>query len=370
MKSLEDRMSAANTILAPYAVPHEGTLGRVTLEAPDSTRYPFQQDRDRIVYTKETRRLMGKTQVFVSGESNDHNRTRLTHTAEVVIISRNIARALGLNEDLVECIALAHDLGHPPFGHAGEDALNDWMKDNGSSFEHNKQSLRIVEVLTKHPPLQQGLNPNREVLEGMMKHRTPHDNPEDTIPRNPSLEALVVNIADEIAYTGHDVDDGLREGILKMEDLNQIELIQCAQARKTHASLNSAIVDALVSDLYEETNRQIQEQNIHTLDDVYERSDNPVRFSEQMRKKLDELRHYLKENMYLHADVLKGTEHGKHIVTTLCGHYKNNPNEQILTLQEANGGDLIEAIKDHVAGMTDDYALATFSALPQQQEGA
>jgi dGTPase len=369
MKNLEDRLTAANTLLAPYAVPHQGTLGRKVKEAPDSTRGPFVRDRDRIVYAKEMRRLMGKTQVFVSGEG-DHNRTRLTHTAEVVIISRNIARALGLNEDLVECIALAHDLGHPPFGHSGEAALNAWMKDHQSSFEHNKQSLRIVEVLAHHPPLAQGLNPNREVLEGMMKHRTPHDNPEDSIPRNPSLEALVVNIADEIAYTGHDVDDGLRENILTMKDLSQVELIQYAQARKTHASLNSAIVDALVTDLYAETEKQIDAQNIKTLDDVYERSDNPVRFSTDMRKKLDELRNYLMLNMYLHPDVLQRTEHGKRIVIALCDHFHSTPNKQVMTLQKANGGNLAEAVKDHIAGMTDDYATATFEALPPQQEDA
>src|SRR3989344_4963553 len=163
MQTLSDRIDQANSLLAPYAVPHGTSLGRENPEEEDATRFPFQRDRDRIIHTQAFRRLKHKTQVFVVGKG-DHYRTRLTHTMEVAQISRDMARTLGLNEDLAECIALANDLGHPPFGHAGEDALDQWMRDHGSHFEHNAQSLRIVTLLEEHSSLQKGLNLNREIL--------------------------------------------------------------------------------------------------------------------------------------------------------------------------------------------------------------
>ncbi|HLD71473.1 MAG TPA: dNTP triphosphohydrolase, partial [Candidatus Peribacteraceae bacterium] len=178
MKDLKERLAAANSLLAPYAVPHQGLLGRVHKEADDETRFPFQRDRDRIIHTQAFRRLKGKTQVFVTGDTNfgtDHYRTRLTHTLEVAILSRDMARTLGLNEDLAESVALAHDLGHPPFGHAGEEALDHWMHDYDLHFEHNAQSLRLATILEQHSSQWQGLNLNREILEGLQKHRTPHD---------------------------------------------------------------------------------------------------------------------------------------------------------------------------------------------------
>ena len=362
MTDLSDRIQQANTLLAPYAVPHEGTLGRSVREEPDATRFPFQRDRDRIIFTKAYRRLKGKTQVFVSG-IGDHYRTRLTHTTEVVMVSRNIARTLRLNEDLAECIGLAHDLGHPPFGHAGEEALNHWMQKHNSSFEHNLQSLRIVETLAEHSERYTGLNLNQEVLEGLMKHRTPYDVPQQHIERHPSLEALVVNIADEISYTAHDIDDGLPEGLFTLQKLLSVPLIAEITEKQGERTLLSILIDTLVSDLYAETTQNIEQKKIMTLHDVYEQSTSPIDFSTALRSKLDILRAFLWDNMYMHPAVKKRSARGQEIVIALCEHFLQNPHEQIQTLQKRNGSSLIEAVKDYVSGMTDAYAEQSFLAL-------
>ncbi len=373
MKNLAARLTEANQLLAPYAVPSEGTLGTEYEEVSDATRFPFQRDRDRIIHSRSFRRLKGKTQVFIAGEG-DHYRTRLTHTMEVAQISRDMARTLGLNEDLAESIALAHDLGHPPFGHAGEGALDAWMRSHRSSFEHNRQSLRVVTVLERHSSLYTGLNVHLEVLEGLLKHRTPFDGgevedvedfkeaKEVRVPRRPSLEAQIVNIADEIAYTGHDCDDGLRAQLFAIEYLEEIALIQTLRrtASKRGTSLRGALIDALVSDLYAETERQITLQTIESLDDVYARAERPVRFSTEMRTSLDTLRSFLWQNMYLHPDVLRYTDEGKQIVTGICEALHKNPNEKIAVLIKLHKTPLHEAVKDYVAGMTDGYAKKHF----------
>lgn len=343
-------MLAANQLLSPHAVPHEGTLGRVVAEPPDATRFPFQRDRDRIIHSRSFRRLKGKTQVFVAGEG-DHYRTRLTHTIEVAQVSRDMARTLGLNEDLAECIALAHDLGHPPFGHAGEDALNDWMKQHGSHFEHNQQSLRIVTVLDHRTSQYLGLNLNREVLEGLMKHCTPFDEvtedasafakaTADKEVRLPSLEAQIVNIADEIAYTGHDVDDGLRAKLFTREELSEIVLIQEAkQVAKDHdTSLRGALIHILITDIYDQN------------------ATDPVQFSPSLREKLDALRRFLWNHMYLHPEVLKNANRGKEIVIALCNAYMDCPTEKVEELMQKHGCERHVAVKDYVAGMTDAFA--------------
>ena len=371
--NIEERIQAAQTLLKPYAVPLAGTLGREHKQDPDPTRFPFQRDRDRIIHSPSFRRLKGKTQVFVSG-IGDHYRTRLTHTMEVAQISRDIARTLQLNEDLAECIALAHDLGHPPFGHSGEDALNEWMQQHGSSFEHNQQSLRIVTVLDEHSSQYKGLNLNIEVLEGLHKHRTPHD--QSTLSdaelrlasnqqRALSLEAQVVNIADEIAYTGHDCDDGVRAELFSMNELLRVPLVaeSYEKAKSKGVKLRGAIIHSLVMDLYAETERQLASQNIQTLDDVYACHASPVRFSEAMRRDLDALRAFLWEHMYMHPSVLERTEQGKTIVVSLCDTLLQNPNDKVLALQIRHDEKLHESVKDYVAGMTDSYAVDTLSAL-------
>ena len=355
--TLQDRMKALNALLAPSAVPIGGTLGRVYEEAPDETRFPFQRDRDRIIHSLAFRRLKGKTQVFVDGVG-DHYRTRLTHTMEVAQISRDIARTLKLNEDLSECIALAHDLGHPPFGHAGEEALDAWMQEYGGSFEHNAQSLRIVTTLAKHTKNYPGLNLNQEVLEGLMKHRTPHDHPADTVTRSPSLEAQLVNIADEIAYTGHDSDDALRAGFFSIDDFISIPLIATVEERRRErgTSLRGGIIHYLVSDLYDETKKQLHKHAIHTIDDVYRCETNLVRFSSETQEHLTLLRSFLWEHMYEHPDVKRRAEEGQQMVTHLCHHLYAHPSAKIEALITTCDCSLHEAVKDYVAGMTDGYA--------------
>jgi dGTPase len=284
----------------------------------------------------------------------DHYRTRLTHTLEVAQISRDMARTLGLNEDLAECIALAHDLGHPPFGHAGEDALNTWMSEKDSGFEHNQQSLRIVTVLDHRSSQYTGLNLNTEVLEGLMKHRTPFDEGIETR-HSPSLEAQIVNIADEIAYTGHDTDDGLRAELFTIEDLESVQLIQDAKkaAEENDTSLRGALIHMLVMDIYANTGGQ-----------------HPVQFSPKLREKLDDLRSFLWKNMYLHPQVQENANHGKEIVIALCNHYFEFPSPKVDALMQKHGSDRAQAVKDYVSGMTDAYAVSNFEALPPQQGDA
>ncbi|MCF7845047.1 MAG: dNTP triphosphohydrolase [Kiritimatiellales bacterium] len=358
MKELKDRLQAANEQLASYAIPHQGLLGRAKDEPEDATRFTFQRDRDRIIHTRSFRRLKGKTQVFVEG-GGDHYRTRLTHTMEVAQISRDVARTLGLNEDLTECIALAHDLGHPPFGHAGETALNDWMQTCGMNFEHNEQSHRIVTLLEEHSSQAKGLNLNQEVLEGLLKHSTPYDSPEPKLPHAPSLEAQVVNIADEIAYTGHDCEDGLHAKLFSIHDLSQTALAarayECAKERST--SLRGSIIHILVTDLYKTTFEEISSQHISTIDDAYSAKVPLVHFSKSLRDELNELRRFLSEKMYFSPLVLDRSAQGQQAILTLCNSLKEKPSAKVIELQERTNGSLEEAIKDYVAGMTDSYAL-------------
>lgn len=357
MKPLAVRTAEANALLGPYAVPIGGGLGRLHDEPEDETRFPFQRDRDRIIHTQAFRRLKGKTQVFVAGEG-DHYRTRLTHTMEVAQISRDVARTMGLNEDLTECIALAHDLGHPPFGHAGEAALDEWMRKYGSSFEHNEQSVRILTVLEEHSSLWPGLNLNKEVLEGLMKHAPRGE-------RGLHLEAQIVNLADEIAYTGHDCDDGLHAGLFARDELTGVGLVRDAMVRTTDkgTSLRGSLIHLLVMDLYAETQRRIRESDAGSLQDIY-RSDAPlVGFTSAMQTSFDALRGFLSEKMYGHERVLKAGREGRSIVQGLCDALITAPSEKTLALQRRTGGPLAEAVKDYVAGMTDAFAGKELRAL-------
>jgi dGTPase len=358
MKTLDEQPRATNA-LASYAVPLEGSLGRANKEPPDATRNPFQRDRDRIIHTQAFRRLQGKTQVFVAGEG-DHYRTRLTHTMEVAQISRDIARTFRLNEDLTECVALAHDLGHPPFGHAGEHALDQWARRRGMEFEHNEQSLRIVTVLEEHASSFRGLNLNREVLEGLEKHRTPYDGRDRAGERALSLEAQVVNLADEIAYTGHDSDDGIHAGLFTLSTLRGLRLPDRAAALATPrgTSLRGALIHLLVTDLYEQTKRSLAEARVKTLDDVYATHETLVRFSDAMRADIRELRSFLEKALYLAPSVKAAHNAGEEIVSRLCEAYAANPPEKILLLQRKLTSSLDEAVKDYVAGMTDSFATA------------
>lgn len=358
MRTLQERIAQANTLLAPYAVPHEGILGREHEELPDETRFPFQRDRDRIIHTQGFRRLQGKTQVFLTG-THDHVRTRLTHTLEVAQISRDIARCLSLNEDLAESIALAHDLGHPPFGHAGEDALDRWMRGYGKHFEHNEQSHRIVTVLAEHSSRFLGLNLQKEILFSLLKHRTPHDRVRGGQSPRPLLEAQVVNLADEIAYTGHDCEDGIRAELFTAEDLPDTSLTKNALALATArgSSLRGAIIHHLVWDLITRTEEVIHSENIQSLEDVTHTAQDIVCFSDSLRGSLESVREFLWKRMYLHPEVFKISRNGQKIIDDLCDQYMHRPPRKVSAIQERTGSALEEAIKDYVCGMTDDYAL-------------
>ena len=327
----------------------------------DSQRNPFQRDRDRIVHTKAFRRLKGKTQVFATGEG-DHYRTRLTHTLEVSLISRDAARFLGLNEDLAECIALAHDIGHPPFGHAGEEAINEWMQQFGKSFEHNLQSHRIVTLIEKHSNEYPGLNLNREVLDGLLKHCTPHDHPDDdhehVLDHAPSLEAQLTNLADEVAYSAHDLDDGMTMELFTKAKVTDVPLAHEAltHTEKRGTSLRGGIIELLLNDLYQETDQRLDHSNISSLSDVYNSSDTLVSFSPTVRGKLDQLRSFLWENMYLHPTVLQKTEEGTAILVSLLNTLHTDPSDKVLELQRDLDCSLEDAVKDYVARMTERYA--------------
>lgn len=364
MLSLKERAARAQSLLAPYAVPILGTLGRVYDEPDDDTRFPFQRDRDRIIHTQAFRRLKHKTQVFVSGHG-DHYRTRITHTLEVAQVSRNIARTLGLNEDLAECIALAHDLGHTPFGHAGEEAMDESMKQYGKSFEHNEQSLRVVRLLEERSSVYPGLNLSCEVLEGLLKHRTPHDHPDVILPRSSSLEAQIVNLADEIAYTAHDTDDGLRARQFTSADILKTKLgaRASALASERHTDIRGPIVGLLVRDLYEEIEQSLRDAKIHTLLDVYAAKVPLVHFSPEMESLLKEHRTFLWDHLYKSSSVQKQANQGKETIRTLFSAYMEKPPLRVKELMKRSGSSKEEAVKDFIAGMTDTYALSSLAEL-------
>lgn len=328
-----------NALLAPYAAKHEGR-GREREEAPDGVRMPFQRDRARIIHSTSFRRLAGKTQVFVAGES-DHYRTRLTHTMEVAQITRDLARILGLNEDLAECVALAHDLGHTPFGHSGQDALDEWMRAQGPApsraegFEHNVQSHRIVTVLETRGS-GNGLNLTRDVVDGLLKHG----------PVALSLEAQLANACDEIAYTAHDTDDGLHAELFSYDALCAIPLAKRAaeDAKKRGTLIRSTLIDVLARDLLDHAERT-SGTGIPTIG-----------ISPDMRERLKPLRAFLWERMYHHPTIIERMERGKKAIRTLCDAYLTDPPPPLAAMRERTGSDAAEAVKDYVSGMTDSFA--------------
>lgn len=317
--------------LAAHATPVEGLRGRPVHEDEDGIRSAFQRDRARIIHCQAFRRLAGKTQVFVAGEG-DHYRTRLTHTMEVAQITRDLARALGLNEDLAECVALAHDVGHTPFGHAGQDALDAWMRGHGGRFEHNVQSHRIVTVLEMRKRGINGLNLTRDVSDGLLKH--------GVAPL--SLEARLANVCDEIAYTAHDCDDGLRAGFFTLEELRTIPLAADAAdeaERRGGLAVRSTIIDVLARDLLAGATPE------------------GIDLSPEMRARLRPLREFLWTRMYNHPHVLERTARGQRAIRSLCDTLLGSPPPPVVSLRERTNSSLHEAVKDYVAGMTDAFAL-------------
>ncbi|MDO8958172.1 MAG: deoxyguanosinetriphosphate triphosphohydrolase [Rhodocyclaceae bacterium] len=361
------------TELAAWAVSEAISRGRVHAEPRPKTRGEFQRDRDRIVHSTAFRRLEYKTQVFVNHEG-DLFRTRLTHSIEVAQIARSIARALSLNDDQTEAIALAHDLGHTPFGHAGQDALNECMAAHGG-FEHNLQSLRIVDRLEERYGAFDGLNLMFETRAGILKHCAPATARElgelgnrFLEDRRPSLEAQICNLADEIAYNNHDVDDGLRSGLITLEQLEQISLFarHARQAllefptlvgrRLIHETVRR-VIDAQVTDLLTETQQRIAANGIKTLADV-ERAPPLVGFSAAMQAENRELKTFLRTELYRHYQVVRMTNKARRVIRDLFAAFLAEP--RLLPPQYQASGEqegMPRVIADYIAGMTDRYAI-------------
>ena len=373
------------TALASHAVSEETSRGRAHPEDKPAYRSAFQRDRDRIIHSGAFRRLEYKTQVFVNHEG-DMFRTRLTHSIEVAQISRTIARALGLNEDLVEAIALAHDLGHTPFGHAGQDALNACMREHGG-FEHNLQSLRVVELLEERYASFPGLNLTYETREGILKHcsranarRLGALGERFLTGGQPSLEAQVANLADEIAYNNHDVDDGLRAGLLDIETLTSVEFFREQHAavrarwpaltgrRVVHETIR-AMINRQATDLLVTSRAAIDAASPRSVDDVRGHRSGLVRFSSAMLEQHRELKQLLGRRLYRHYRVFRMSMKAQRIVKDLFDVFFDTPralpHDTQRRIEEQGGGESERArlVADYVAGMTDRFAIAEYGRL-------
>lgn len=353
--------------LAPYAQFSADTRGRVYTETPPEWRTHYQRDRDRVIHSRAFRRLEYKTQVFLNG-TGDHLRTRLTHTMEVAAIARNIARALRLNEDLAEAIALAHDLGHPPFGHKGEKALDRLMREDGG-FEHNKHSLRLVEELEQKYPLFPGLNLSWEIREGLAKHSTTYDFARKQAQfhsRSASLEAQVANLADEIAYYSHDLDDGLEAGLLDEKTLCGEapiwrEAASCVQEEYGDLPeecrryfIIRCIIDGQVRDVVTTTEDRIRHARIATADAARAQARPLVKYSPSRRKQNQALRKYLYANLYYNPEVHGPNSRAVQMLKDLFGFYLEH--HEAIGDQSRKRAPKIgwrRAICDYIAGMTD-----------------
>jgi len=356
--------------LASYASFSDSSLGRKYQEGEDLMRTCYQRDRGRVIHSKAFRRLKGKTQVFVA-HYGDHYRSRLTHTMEVAQISRDVARTLALNEDLAETIALAHDLGHTPFGHAGQEMMNELMSGFGCNFEHNEQSRRVVELLEIKSPNYPGLNLTYEVRDGLIKHRTSFDNPKFLDENMPTIEAQIVNIADEIAYLCHDLDDGLRSGLLKFRDINH--LIVCKKALDTIdgslemeylvPSMISFVMHILITDFAIQVNKNIEiaQDSVKQGDGIHNLS---VSFSEDIKKNALELKTFLYDNFYCSPGVADYNTKGQEVIYKLfeyfMGDLKRLPQSICLNPHKSESYILV---KDYIAGMTDKFALDLYDKL-------
>ena len=361
-------MTDTPNTLASYAVTANRSKGRLHDTKPHPYRSCFDRDRDRIIHCEAFRRLEGKTQVFTPGV-NDSYRNRLTHSIEVAQIGRTIASALNVNQSLVETICLGHDLGHSPFGHAGEMVLNDVMKDFGG-FEHNKQTLRITEILEHPYPKFFGLNLMYETRLGLARHRSPYDKPEeDQFPElQCSLEGQISNIADRIAYNCHDLEDGIRSGLISESQLKQMDLFSMAQelihadsiewlsVRSTRSA--KAIIEILVSDAVSATQDAINKANIKTLDDIYNYDCELVRLSDNADKKLRQLEKFLLNQMYLSETINNAAEKTKKHLPAIFNKVKNKPELMPRFYRRlADDHGLERAVCDYISGMTDRFCL-------------
>lgn len=384
---LEER---EDSFLASYAMRSSQSRGRVYEEGEHPYRTAYQRDRDRIIHTTAFRRLEYKTQVFVYSEG-DHYRNRLTHSIEVAQVGRTLARALGCNEDLAEAICLAHDLGHPPFGHVGEETLNDLMKHHGG-YDHQKQTYRIITELEERYHTHPGLNLTYEVREGVVKHDTIYDevdasnyNPEE----RGSLECQLSNLADEIAYSTSDLDDGLRSGILKASDVCELSI-----ARRVLNSmgepLNADLTDEMtlrrfirrlvgieVTDVIAATTGNIAKNGVKTLDDLRNLPENVADYSEELTEHNRELKTYLFDNFYRHYRVIRMASKAERLLHALFSAYVEEPRQLPESVQAAvqldggnDGAGLHRVVCNYIAGMTDRYAIQEHKRLYDPEERA
>jgi dGTPase len=371
--------------LAPYASHPDQSKGRRHPEAPAPTRNDYQRDRDRIVHSTAFRRLVYKTQVFLNHEG-DLFRTRLTHSLEVAQLGRSIARSLSLNEDLVEAIALAHDLGHTPFGHAGQDTLNECMQAHGG-FEHNLQSLRVIDELEERYPAFNGLNLSFETREGVLKHCS-RRNAELLEAREPNgvghrflqgaqpgLEAQLCNLADEIAYNAHDIDDGVRSGLITMEQLEDVPLFTRfrdetlsefpeVKGRRLLFDTIRRMLSQQVYDVIDATRDAITE-HAPTSADAARLCPSLVRFSQPMREASTQLKRFLFKELYRHPQVNETTASAKRVIAELFAAYVEKPSE--MQLDFAQREDLHRSVADYIAGMTDRFAIREHERLTGQR---
>ena len=377
----QDLEKIETSSLAPYAMKSGESKGRQHEEEEHLYRTRFQRDRDRIIHTSAFRRLEYKTQVFVYHEG-DYYRTRLTHSLEVAQIARSICKSLQLNEDLTEAVALSHDLGHPPFGHTGQNVLNRLMKEHGG-FEHNRQSLRIVKLLEKRYPDFDGLNLTWEVMEGISKHSQDSDNPitsEDTI-RFPSLEAQVADFADGIAYNAHDLDDGITSELLDLSQLRQVALWKENEKRfdEQYTGLDfrlkkyqvvRSIINELISDFRQATLNNLEHHRVSTVDEVRHSPIRIAAFGTAVAEKNKELKQFLHKNMYSHRKVLRMEFKAELTLEGLFKAYRKMPGLLPERVQKnSQWGSLERRICDYVSGMTDRYAINEHKNLYSADDG-
>ena len=364
-------------MLAPYGLLSRDSKGRIHLENEPKYRTAFQRDRDRVVHSAAFRRLEYKTQVFVN-DAGDYYRTRLTHTLEVAQIGRTLARALGVNEDLVEVICLAHDLGHPPFGHAGESTLNELMRDHGG-FNHNYQSYRVVSELEQRYPNWNGLNLTRETLEGIAKHETEYDISDVAgfeIDIRGSVEAQIANVADELAYNAHDLDDGLQAALIVPDDLNELEIWRelCDRLAWRNGKIDEITRHRLireqigmqVDDVLQQTLASIQALNPQSPADVQHHSQNIVAHSPRFIELNGALKKFLYRNMYNHYTVLRMAKRAERFIYEVFTSYIQEPRllpDYYQSLLEREEAAVHRVVADYIAGLTDRSAMLEYQRL-------
>ena len=359
--------------------------GRFYFENKSKLRSPYQRDRDRILHSTAFRRLKHKTQVFVN-TTGDHYRTRITHSLEVSQIARTLAKYFNLNEDLTETLSLAHDLGHTPFGHAGEEALNECMKRNGG-FDHNIQTVRIVTLLENRYYNFKGLNLSIETLDGLVKHNGPIKNKikynkilgknffkqKINFNNSPSLEAQIASISDDIAYNSHDLEDGLKANLFKLNDIKRIPILNVLLKKHINKikkyphdivlrQIVREIIDEMVRDVILNTQKNIKKNKIKSVKDIYKSKYPLVCFSNKMKKFDTNIKKFLKKNMYYNKNVIHKTNLGKKIVKKLFFIIKKNPKKYI-KIDKSNNADIERSICDFIAGMTDRYAINLYNKI-------